>query len=239
MSIKLFDVPGDNLTPGATVHDFVLNSHPVMVAADTRSFLALLRAMEAGGLQRALYFATHPRSALIGLEARRSPASHLDISYWSTTPYLFGERRAVKYIARPIGQVAPTPRTLTDTYLRDALRARLQHSDASFDFMVQFQTDPRAMPIEDATVEWKEQDSPYRPVARIRIPQQTLDEPARASACEAIAFNPWHARVEHRPLGSLNRARREIYQAMADFRRSRSERASEAALGASSSSQLP
>ena len=38
MSIKLFEVPGENLTPGATTQEFVLNSHPVMVAPDTRRF---------------------------------------------------------------------------------------------------------------------------------------------------------------------------------------------------------
>jgi hypothetical protein len=85
---------------------------------------------------------------------------------------------------------------LTDDYLRQALRARLARAEAGFDFMIQFQTEGQAMPIEDATVEWKERDSPYRPVARIRIPAQALDAPARISACEAIAFNPWHARGE-------------------------------------------
>ena len=36
------------------------------------------------------------------------------------------------------------------------------------------------MPIEDATVEWKEEDSPYLQVARIRIPAQRLDDAAIA-----------------------------------------------------------
>ena len=84
--------------------------------------------------------------------------------------------------------------------------------------MVQFQSDGQRTPIEDAMVEWKESDSPYRPVARIRIPPQRVDDPARLRVCED-SFNPWHALNEHRPLGSMNRARREIYQAMTDFRR--------------------
>jgi len=84
--------------------------------------------------------------------------------------------------------------------------------------MVQFQTDARRMPIEDASVEWKREDSPYRSVASVRIPSQPIDGPGRAEACEAIAFNPWHARTEHRPLGSMNRARRAIYEAMAQYR---------------------
>jgi hypothetical protein len=222
MSIALADVPGENLTPGSTRQDFVLNSHPVMVAPDTREFLALLRAMEAGGVRRVLYFLTRPRLARIGLAARNRPASHLDIMYWSTTPYLFGPGRAVKYAVKPCSERTSTlPDPLTDNYLRDALAAHLSQADGCFDFMVQFQTDGRRMPIEDATVEWSAEESPLVPVARIRIPRQRIDAPDRETACEQAAFNPWNALVEHRPLGSLNRARREIYPALARFRRER------------------
>jgi hypothetical protein len=77
------------------------------------------------------------------------------------------------------------------------------------------------MPIEDATVEWKEHDSPYRAVARIRIPQQEIGDAETTSACEDSAFSPWHSLVAHRPLGSMNRARREIYRVMAQFRSQR------------------
>jgi hypothetical protein len=34
-----------------------------------------------------------------------------------------------------------------------------------------------------------------------------------------MAFSPWHARPEHRPLGGMNRARKEIYRVMSEFRR--------------------
>ena len=222
MSIKVSGVAGNNQTPGETTQDFVLNSHPVLVAGNAKDFFELLKAMEAGGLRNALYFVAHPKSAVIGLQARQNPTSHLDIPYWSTTPYLFGQGRAVKYIARPCSPTkSARPATLTDNYLRDALRAHLQRSDACFDLMIQFQTDSRAMPIEDATVEWKEGDSTYHPVARIRIPKQDIEDPGRTKLCEEVGFNPWHCLTEHRPLGSLNRARREIYRAMAEFRRQR------------------
>jgi hypothetical protein len=125
----------------------------------------------------------------------------------------------VKYIVSPAGtRRSPMPPARTDTYLLDAIRARLGDADAVFDFMIQFQTDARRMPIEDASVEWKREDSPYLPVARIRIPRQSVDDAARSAACERSAFNPWHCLAEHRPLGSMNRARREIYPAMAAFR---------------------
>ena len=222
MSIKVRQVDGDNLTPGEDAQDFILNSHPVMMAANTREFLELLRAVEAGGLTRALYFLSHPKAARIALAARQNPPSHLDIPYWSTTPYLFGEGRAVKYIVQPHSAgIHQRPRRLTDTYLTEALRSRLAESDATFDFLVQFQADSRTMPIEDASIEWKESDSPYVLAARVRIPSQRIDAAGRDTACEQVVFNPWHSLREHRPLGNFNRARRDIYHAMASFRESR------------------
>ncbi|MET0163978.1 MAG: catalase, partial [Vicinamibacterales bacterium] len=216
MAIKVRRVLGKNLTPGATTHDFVLNSHPVMPASGPRDFLELLQAMEAGGMTRAWYFLSHPRSARIGLTARKNPTSHLDIPYWSTTPYLFGPGRAVKYAVRPTSSRTSTlPTPLTDTYLHDALAAHLAQADATFDFMIQFQADGRTMPIEDAMIEWNERDSPFRTVARMRIPAQAIDAPERDADCEQVAFNPWNCLVDHRPLGGMNRARKNIYDAMA------------------------
>jgi len=219
MAIAVEGVDGVNLTPGSHRQDFVLNSHPVMVAPDTREFLALLRAMEAGGIRRLVYFATHPRAARIGLASRGQPSSHLDIPYWSTTPYLFGPGRAVKYSARPCSdRTSQTPSSPGDSYLLDAMRAHLAQSDACFDFLVQFQTDPERMPIEDATVEWNEKASPFVPVARIRIPRQSVGASVSMQQCEQSAFNPWHCLADHRPLGGMNRARRDIYEAMSRFR---------------------
>jgi hypothetical protein len=219
MSVKVRGVPGENLTPGVTDQDFVLNSHPVMMVADTKSFLELLRANEAGGLRRIFYFLTHPKAAGIARAARKLHTCHLDIPYWSATPYLFGDGRAVKYRVRPPRHQQPSPPPSgTPTYLTDALRARLAAGEAIFEVAVQQQTDPRRMPIEDASVEWSEDASPFEPVATLRIPAQRFDSPDRAARCEAVSFSPWHALVPHRPLGGMNRARREIYNALAAFR---------------------
>lgn len=219
MSISVADVPGENLSPGVARQDFLLNSHPVMVAADSRQFLELLRAMEDGRLRAAVFFARHPRLLRIALASRQRPASHLDIAYWSTTPYLFGLGRAVKYSATPCSdRTSQMPAELTADYLRNALSAHLTESEACFDLKVQLQADSRREPIEDATVEWK---TPFETVARLRIPRQTLGKSADEDRCERAEFNPWHCLVEHRPLGNVNRARREIYRALAEFRRDR------------------
>src|SRR6185436_13216592 len=70
MAIKVLDVTGENLTPGVTHQDFVLNSHPVMMVGSTREFLELLEANEAGGLRRALYFLGHIKAARIAMASR-------------------------------------------------------------------------------------------------------------------------------------------------------------------------
>jgi hypothetical protein len=218
MAIKVLDVAGENLTPGATTQDFVLNSHPVMMVGSTREFLELLEANEAGGFRRALYFLGHLKAARIATASRANHTCHLDIPYWSTTPYLLGAT-AVKYVARPTSpSKSRLPATLTDNYLADAMRTRLAREDATFELLVQPQVDAHRTPIEDASVEWREADSPYVPVARIRIPAQSIDAAGQAARCEQAAFNPWHCLREHRPLGDMNRARREIYRAMAAFR---------------------
>ncbi len=219
MSVKVQGVPGENLTPGVADQDFVLNSHPVMMAADARSFLELLRANEAGGLRRILYFLTHLKAAGIARAAQQHHSCHLDIPYWSATPYLFGEGRAAKYRMRPVsGQHPSAAPTVTPTYLTDALRTRLAAGEAVFELAVQLQTDPQRMPIEDASVEWSAAAAPFQPVATLRIPAQQFDSPEQTARCEALSFNPWHALVQHRPLGSMNRSRRAIYEALSAFR---------------------
>lgn len=197
--------------------DFVLNSHPVMMAGTTRQFLDLLRANEAGGFRRIWYFLTHIKAARIASASRANHTSHLEIPYWSTTPYRFGTR-VVKYIVRPAGATRTAlPDPLTDAYLHDALRLRLARGPVGLDFLVQFQGDPARMPIEDASVEWPESASPYVPVGRITIPAQDVDA-ADAAACERSSFSPWNCLPEHEPLGGMNRARRDIYRALAEFR---------------------
>jgi hypothetical protein len=222
MSIKVADVGGDNLTPGESSQDFILNSHPIMMVGETNTFLDLLKAVEEGGGKEALFFVSHPHAAIVALASRQNASSHLEIPYWSTTPYLFGAGRAVKYSARPVPpRTTPPPHPLTDNYLQERLAAHLAREEARFDFCVQFQTDGRKMPIEDASVEWDEHDSPFQPVAHIRIPVQALDGSGGAASCDQLSFNPWHALPDHRPLGNFNRARRDIYRAMAAFRQSR------------------
>jgi predicted TIM-barrel fold metal-dependent hydrolase len=111
----------------------------------------------------------------------------------------------------PFGRVPPN-------YLRDNMARTLRETDVEFDMLVQIQTDPHAMPIEDASVRWPEELSPWIPVARIHIPRQDFDTPAQMAFARNLKFNPWHSLQEHRPLGNQSRARRRMYRELSDFR---------------------
>jgi hypothetical protein len=105
-----------------------------------------------------------------------------------------------------------------DNYLRDNMVKTLATQDVEFDILVQVQTDPHRMPIENAAVLWPERLSPRVPVARLHIPAQRFDTPAQFGFASNLSYNPWHALPEHRPLGNQSRARLRLYQELSRFR---------------------
>ena len=73
--------------------------------------------------------------------------------------------------------------------------------------------------VSAASVEWPSQDSQYRTVATIRIPAQEAYSPARVRYFdEVMTFRPAHSLAAHRPLGSVMRARLQVYRALSAFR---------------------
>ncbi|MBV1860398.1 MAG: hypothetical protein KUG77_18440, partial [Nannocystaceae bacterium] len=94
----------------------------------------------------------------------------------------------------------------------------LEAGDVCFAFGVQRQTDPQRMPIEDASIEWSASESPFIPVARIVFSQQDFASEEQATTCQHLSFTPWHALPAHRPLGSLNRARKTAYASISSVR---------------------
>ncbi|MFH1885437.1 MAG: catalase family protein [Pseudomonadota bacterium] len=227
MAIKLMGVGGEKLLEDEkeeVTQDFLLISHPVLPVGNVEDFLKLTDAAINGGLFWFLAnpFDSHLRELGIAFQALKRHADLLQIPYWSTTPYLFGPGRAVKYFAKPCTQPAgKTPKSHDDNYLREAMKRKLAREEASFDFMVQFQTDPGKMPIEDARINWDESMSPFVKVATIRIPPQDFDSPGQMDFSESLSFTPWHSLPEHKPLGGINRARKHLYRALSIFRHER------------------
>lgn len=222
MAVKVMGVAGKKLLENesdAPTQDFLTISTPYFVTHDPKEFDELVIACGKGGLSMIWFFLSHLRVTYNLLSSNRKFANPLQITYHSTTPYLFGEGRAVKYCVAPRLTIADSiPSNPGPDYLREAMQKQLSQGEAVFDFMVQFQTDARAMPIEDPGVKWDQKLSPFRKVATIRIPQQAFDSQARREYGENLSFTPWHSLPEHRPLGGVNRARKMVYDFISRFR---------------------
>lgn len=220
MAIKVMGISGSSLltdAEGASTQDFILINHPVFFASNPQRYLSFMRAVSRGDIAGKLMvpFALGARGTVIALQTLNSRISNpLQTRYWSMVPYQLGtgtDRQAVKYSARSCSAaIDPMPDKPAHDFLRDALRHQLQQGDACMELMVQPRTS-RTMSVEDSMREWPEGNAPFYPVARLHIRQQVFDTPAQNASCERLAFNPWHALPEHRPLGSMNRLRKIIY----------------------------
>ena len=224
-AIKLLGVQGDRVNKDEKQsQDFVLMSSPTMPLGTVKLFRdAIYYAVKRHPLVMLLKFLLSGHgSALAALRAgRKFDTSLLDIQYWSTTPYAFGER-AVKYSVVPTSEFkSQLPNPLTDDYLTRNTSNHLRNQTASFDFFVQYFANEATTPIEDAAVEWTAANSPFIKLATIQIPIQSTNNPARHDLVETMSFSPAHSLVDHSPLGGLNLSRTEIYKALSKFRHER------------------
>lgn len=221
MSIKLTGVKGKSLWGADGTQDFLLNSYPALFAATPADFLSFVEAAADDATWKYFINPWHLYSLLIVLRGRARIASPFDIRYWSTTPYRFGDSDtvAVKYSVKPCSSIrSEEPDGPSGDYLAAAMKNHLRKAEACFDFMVQFQTDPKAMPVEDASVVWDEGIAPVRKLATITIKDQEFQTATARQQCERMSFNPWQSLAEHRPIGGINRVRRAIYAETAQFR---------------------
>lgn len=240
MSIKVFGVEGTKL-PGhdAPTQDFVLASGTTFPAGTAAGFLSqakkigLTVPMPEGVKSAAASVARNINKVLNAVGAGPSPTldfyghpfSHpLVETYFSQCPVRFGDHVA-KIGAFP---VAADQQALADWRLdphqdedgfRHAAVNYFEGKDAVFELRAQLWTDAETQPIEDTSVDWPTNESPYRTVATIRLPRQSAYGPDRVRYFdEVMTFRPAHSLEAHRPLGGVMRARMQVYQALSDFR---------------------
>jgi Dyp-type peroxidase family len=223
VALKLLGVPGVKLLDGdedSSTQDFILISTDAFVCKDVAEFDGLIRAMVAGTRTLAWFLLRHPRVAWNLFSAVKRHTSPLDIEYFSVVPYLCGAQ-PVKYVLRP---VAPTrervPSKPSFDYLRERLIAQLAKAPARFEFFLQLREEP-SLPIEDPGVPWRGAGAPLVKVATLEIPMQAFDTAERREFGDNLSFNPWRCLPEHRPLGGISRARRQVYRVLSAYRHNR------------------
>ena len=103
--------------------------------------------------------------------------------------------------------------------IREELARILAQEGGAWTVRAQLCRDLKTNPIEDASVVWPENGSPYLPVATLTVPSQASWTATRSSNVDdGILFSPWHGIEAHRPLGNVMRARRSAYQFSAKYR---------------------
>lgn len=245
LALKVVGVEGERL-PGSEAddrtQDFVMANAPAFAAPNAAKFLSTLKMLakttdRAEGAKKALSGVLRVTEAVVEAFGGKSPTltalggqplTHvLGETFYSQTPYLYG-RNIGKFSIAP---VSPELKALEGEKVsingradahRDEVNAFFAQHGGEWELRVQLMTDPETMPVEDASVEWPEDQSPYVTVARIRAaPQEGWSEAKAKQIDDGLSFSPWHGLAAHRPLGSINRVRKENYESSASFRAER------------------
>lgn len=241
MAIKVLGVEGEMTSghEGEATQDFVLDTGNRFPNADAAGFLATILGLEqATRAPQAVKAAVSAvsRAANAALNAVGGDSATLDFfghpprhplaePYFTQAAIRYGDHVAklgVFPVSPGLAELGNIDPSRDPDALRTATVSYFRRNPAEFEVRVQLCTDLGRMPVEDASVEWPEEESPYRPVARIVLPvQDACSPPRRRYVDDALAFCPSHSLAAHRPLGSIMRARMRAYPALSRWRRER------------------
>ncbi len=223
---------------GEVTQDFLFSNGKYFPAKTIDSFLSQLKLLETettrlprvkeavSGISRAANACLRALGAeSASLDFFGHPPKHfLADSFGSQAPIRYGDYIA-KMLVRPSSALLAAVGGLTHdlgksfSVIQEDLGEFFESNSAEFDLCVQLCTDLKKMPVEDASVEWSEHESPYVPVARIIFPMQISDSPTRKMyGDDVLSFSPAHSLEAHRPLGSIMRARLQVYGPSSQFR---------------------
>ncbi|WP_174278295.1 catalase family protein [Sphingomonas bacterium] len=239
MAIKVFGVEGDKL-PGHDVptQDFVLATGRTFPSGTASGFLSDAKKIGTAtpmpeGVKSAVSSMARNFNKVLSMfntayakaDFFGHPFSHpIGDDYFSQAPIRFGDHVA-KIGAFPASQAQDAlhewqldPHQDEDGFRHAAIGYFGEH-EAVFELRAQLWANADTQPIEDASIEWPSQDSQYRTVATIRIPIQDAYKPERVRYFdEVMTFRPAHSLTAHQPLGSVMRARLQVYRALSAFR---------------------
>jgi len=235
LAFKVLDVKVPKLLPQQSEEsvDFLLTNHPEFIARNISDFAEVIEGRENGLLDKLGAIWASGRGLYRRLWiAKEDP---LVTPYWGNLPFKLGDR-VVKYLVRPEacpGQQGPV-KIITKSgpdFLSAALTEHMSGQSACFGFYLQKKGTDLESPVEDATVAWPEGEDFLERVGTvffpIQPPNELLPEMGLPNAsgldgkqiCQHLSFSPWNTTGDFKPLSSLNRARRVIYELSVALRR--------------------
>lgn len=234
MAIKVLGVPGQRLADSireSSTQDFLLVNHPTISSGDVHTYRrdqAALAAAQKAPEEAQIALTSVLRGAAsvlrrVGIDRAGGPAGQakphthlLGEAYYSQGALRHGEHVAKIAVFPVSGNLrALTDRrvpTLDASALRDLTTEFFSTQQGVWELRAQLATDLETTPVEDASVPWPEERTPYRTVATLTVDPQDAYSPARrVYADDDLSFNPWHCLAAHQPLGSIQRVRRPVY----------------------------
>jgi hypothetical protein len=219
MDFKVFGVDGPNaLGTGTTkTQDFSLINHASFSAPKSAAFMDLVLALERGPFALIGYLVrTYGVFGALGQVKKLQAVLGKPFSgfatetFFSAVPISCGQWAARARLLPPAGRAAVGAKL---DWIAD-LAKHLEDGPLVYRMQLQFFVDEATTPIEDASVDWPEAESPYLDVARLSIAPQAFDDEAakrRGTQADGTVFDPWNALAAHRPLGDVMRARKVVY----------------------------
>ncbi|NII81058.1 catalase family protein [Pedobacter sp. SG908] len=247
MAIKVLNVPGKKLAPGEedTLNvDFNLINHPVFFCNSSHDYMFIDKLFHRlheyfgkgawGKIELAYLWTTEMGKAFPSrntLKELKALLSFQDIKPQNTFLYNFYSMGAVrhgKYIAKL--RVRPCEESVKkvdqidvdvdkdDEAYRKSILETIRKQDFKFEFQVQLCQDLKKMPVNDLTVEWPQELSPFQTVAELYIPRQEVNDDGNFEIMEHLSFTPFRCLEANRPMGDLQMARLKAYQISSETR---------------------
>ncbi len=240
LALKIIGVQGERLDGAEGGNqDFIFVNGPAFSAPDPATFLRNLKLLARTtdraewakrGLSAVLRGAERALEAVGGESATLqtlggAPNVHpLGETYFTQTAFRFGDHIAKLSLEPASDSLTRHTGRIIDTKgrpdaIRETVAADMQTGDAVWNLRVQLCRDLDRMPVEDPSVLWDETLSPFVTAARLHASAQTgWSQDAADLVDEHMRFSVWTGIQAHRPLGAINRARREPYRMSSAFR---------------------
>lgn len=244
MAIKIIGIEGEKFLPeekDALTQDFLLVNYPVIPTGTVKDYLDQQKKVEEyintpdlfQSIQGAMVVAGRKINNLLGKEDDPNhfsiPGSHiLGDRYFSMAAIRYGDYIAKISIAPKSENVAVLHgkdmdeeliKKEPESFLTTIVKNFFENQTAVYELSAQLCTDLEKMPVEDGSVQWMEEDSPYQGIASLTIhPQNTFSPERRVYGDDVLSFNPFHCLPEHRPLGNIMRVRKLAYETSSKYR---------------------
>lgn len=244
MAIKIIGVEGEKFLAedkDALTQDFLLVNYPIIPTGTVKDYLDQQKKVEEyintpelfQSVQGAMLVAGRKIKNLIGKEEDPNhfsiPGSHiLGDRYFSMAAIRYGDYVAKISIAPKSENVASLHgkdmdedlmKSEPESFLTTIVKNFFENQTAVYELSAQLCTDLEKMPVEDGSVQWLEEDSPFQAIASLTIsPQNTFSPERRVYGDDVLSFNPFHCLPEHRPLGNIMRVRKLAYETSSKYR---------------------